>query len=104
VARGRSPSEEALIRTLWQDLDRGESEAIALAKEKGTGRILLDKREGRRRARNLGLEVTGALGVLLREAREGTLDSLPDALDALEEEAGFWISSSLRRHILEEVD
>jgi len=99
-----APSDEALVRTLRQDLDRGESEAIALAEEKGTGRILLDEREGRRRARNLGLEVTGALGVLLRAAREGTLDSLPGALDALEKEAGFWISSSLRRQILEEVD
>lgn len=98
------PSDKALVRTLWQDLDRGESEAIALAEEKGAGRILLDEREGRRRARNLDLEVTGALGVLLWAAREGTLDSLPGALDALEEEAGFWISSSLRSQILGEVE
>lgn len=96
-------SGKALIRTLWKDLDRGESQAIALAEEKGASRILLDEREGRRRARNLGLEVTGALGILLQAARRGALESLPGVLDTLEEEAGFWISPSLRRQILGEV-
>jgi len=95
-----SSSDDPLIRTLRQDLDRGESEAIALAVEKKTGRILLDEREGRRRARKLGLKVTGALGILARADREGELDSLPESLDRLEEEAGFWISSTLREQIL----
>ena len=95
-----APSDEPLIRTLRQDLDRGESEAIALAAGKKAGRILLDEREGRRRARRIGLEVTGALGILARADREGELDSLPQALDRLEEEAGFWISSALREQIL----
>ena len=95
-----APSDEPLIRTLRQDLDRGESEAIALAAEKKAGHVLLDEREGRRRARRIGLEVTGALGILARADREGELDSLPQALDRLEEEAGFWISSALREQIL----
>lgn len=95
-----APSDDPLIRTLRQDLDQGESEAIALAAEKKAGRILLDEREGRRRARRVGLKVTGALGILARADREGKLDSLPEALDRLEEEAGFWISSTLREEIL----
>ena len=94
------PSDEALVRTLRQDLDQGESEAIALAVEKEADLILLDEREGRRRARNLGLEITGALGVLARADREGEVDSLSDALDRLENEAGFWIGSALREEIL----
>ena len=97
-----APSDEALIRTLRQDLDQGESQAIALAAEKGAGLILLDEREGRRRARNIGLEVTGALGILAQADRQGELDSLAGALDRLEEEAGFWISSALRKQILGE--
>ena len=95
-----SPSNRPLIRTLRQDLDRGESEAIALATEKNAGRILLDEREGRRRARNIGLNVTGALGILSRAEREGELTSLSSLLDRLEEEAGFWISAALREQIL----
>jgi predicted nucleic acid-binding protein len=98
----QEPNEEALIRTLRQDLDGGEAEAIALAVEKNAGHVLIDEREGRRRARKVGLEVTGVLGILLRAAKEGALESLADALDELEEEAGFWISPSLRRQILDD--
>ena len=94
------PSDDPLIRTLRQDLDLGESEAIALAVEKETGLILLDEREGRRRARNIGLEVTGLLGVLIRADQAGNLSSLPEAIAQLEEEAGFWISDALREKIL----
>ena len=68
--------------------------------EKETSLILLDEREGRRRARNVGLEVTGALGILAQADREGDLDSLSDALDRLEDEAGFWIGSALREQLL----
>jgi predicted nucleic acid-binding protein len=94
------PSDDPLVRTLRQDLDLGESEAIALAVEKKAGLVLLDEREGRRRARNVGLEVTGALGILAQADRRGDLDSLSDALDRLEGEAGFWIGSALREQIL----
>ena len=96
----KKPSDDPLIRTLGQDLDLGESEAITLAVEKEAGLILLDEREGRRRARNVGLEVTGALGILARADRRGELDSLSGALDRLEDEAGFWIGSALREQIL----
>lgn len=64
--------------------------------------VLIDERVARRRARSLELEVTGALGILLRAAQEDSLDSLADTLDRLEEEAGFWISSALRTQLLKE--
>jgi predicted nucleic acid-binding protein len=96
----KKPSDDPLISTLGQDLDLGESEAITLAVEKEASLILLDEREGRRRARAVGLEVTGALGILAQADRRGDLDSLSDALDRLEGEAGFWIGSALREQIL----
>jgi predicted nucleic acid-binding protein len=40
------------------------------------------------------------LGILAQADREGDLDSLSDALDRLEDEAGFWIDSALREQIL----
>ncbi|MCS3940438.1 hypothetical protein GGP84_003090 [Salinibacter ruber] len=96
----KEPSDDPLVRTLRQDLDQGESEAIALAVEEGAGLILLDEREGRRRARNVGLEMTGALGILAQADRRGNLDSISSALDRLESEAGFWIGPALREQIL----
>ncbi|MFO8100234.1 MAG: DUF3368 domain-containing protein [Salinibacter sp.] len=96
------PSDEALVRTLRHDLDEGEAEAIALAAEHSADRILLDEREGRRRARRIGLEVTGVLGILLRADREGEIPSLSQAVDQLENEAGFWIAPTLREQVLDE--
>jgi uncharacterized protein len=50
-------------------LDAGEYEAIGLALELGA-RVILDDRPARRVAKNLGLEVTGSIGLALlaREA------------------------------------
>ncbi|MEH2025549.1 DUF3368 domain-containing protein [Nostoc sp.] len=47
------------------ELDHGEREALALALETGELNILLDEREARQVAKNLGLQVIGTLGILL---------------------------------------
>jgi predicted nucleic acid-binding protein len=62
--------------TLDQSLnvDRGELEAICLAKEIGATIILLDDRVGRVAAIRYGLAVTGTLGVLELAARRGWID------------------------------
>lgn len=73
----QDPDEEALIHTLSQDLDGGEAEAIALAVEKNVGQVLIDEREGRRRARKVGLEVTGVLGFSSEPLKEEPWSRLP---------------------------
>jgi uncharacterized protein len=69
-------SNQPLAQLLKQTLDRGESEAIALAIELQAEWTILDEREGRRIAKSLGLNVTGILGVLLRAKQVGELESL----------------------------
>jgi predicted nucleic acid-binding protein len=66
-----------------QHLDAGEREAIALAQSVDASLVLLDERRGRRVARNLGLVVSGTLGVLDLAARRGLVD-FADALERLE--------------------
>jgi predicted nucleic acid-binding protein len=66
-----------------QQLDPGEQEAIALAQSVGASLVLLDEKRGRQAARDLGLEVSGTLGVLDRAARRGLVD-LADSLKRLE--------------------
>lgn len=80
-------------------LDRGETAAIAYALNNDTDRVLLDERDARRVARRHDLEMTGVIGMLLRGAREGTVD-LPAELDELRD-AGFWISDPLYDDICE---
>lgn len=84
-----------------QQLDPGEQEAIALAQSVGASLVLLDEKKGRQAARDLGLVVTGTLGVLDLAARRGLVD-LVDALKRLERTT-FRTTPRLLRHIQEKL-
>jgi predicted nucleic acid-binding protein len=63
-------------------LDRGEWEAIELAKSIRANLLLIDERAGVRVARAQGFSVTGTLGVLVEAARSGLI-SIDEALARL---------------------
>jgi len=63
-------------------LDRGEWEAIELAKRIEANLLLIDERAGVQVARAQGFTVTGTLGVLVEAARSG-LASIDEALARL---------------------
>lgn len=79
---------------LTADLGRGEAEAIALASEVGSRRILLDDRLGRRLARSHGLEVIGSAGVLIRAKALGAIPLVRPLLDELRL-AGLYLSADV---------
>ena len=54
-----------ISRILKMELDEGESEAIALADELKADVILLDEKDARRIAKQLGLRVLGTVGILI---------------------------------------
>ena len=58
----------------WRALDRGEREALALARALSADLVLMDDRAGVAVARQLGLAATGTLGVLDLAARRGLID------------------------------
>jgi hypothetical protein len=66
----QEPADSALLVRLRVELDAGEAEAIALAAELGAP-VILDDRPARRRARALGLQVTGSAGVLVVAKEDG---------------------------------
>ena len=71
-------------------LDRGEWEAIELAKELRANLLLIDERSGVRVARELGFTVTGTLGVLVEAARSD--------LTSIEEGSGASLENEFSQH------
>lgn len=95
----RSVTNAGLLQPLQASLDSGEAEATALAIELNADRLLIDERRGRQQAIQVGLKVTGLLGILLAAKQQGFIATIQPLLDALIVN-GFWIRDELYREIL----
>lgn len=82
-ARVRVATDVALLRIV-ADLDRGEREVLAIAKQVSDPLAILDDGLARRYARLLGVPFTGTLGVLLKAKSTGLLARVSPVLDRLE--------------------
>ena len=90
-----------LSNVLSASLDAGEAEAIALAIESRANRLLMDETAGRAMARSLAITLTGTLGLLLKEKREGRIPSLGIEMERLVSDAGFFLSPRVGRFFLD---
>ena len=98
----RQATNQQLIKVLQTEhhLDRGESEAIALALDVNAEELLIDERLGRRKAMDLGVSITGLLGILLVAKRRGLIPQIRPIMDRLILDANFRIGANLYREVL----
>ncbi len=94
-----APSRSHLLLTLSSRLDQAEAEAIALATEINADVVLLDERDGRRIAKQVGLPTTGVLGLLLRAKLNGEIPALKPEIQLLRTRANFFIAHQLESEI-----
>ena len=87
---------------LSSSLDRGEASSIALAMERKDCRLIIDEQKGRRIARQLGLTITGTLGVLVEAKQKGLILMLKPVLDRIKQ-TDFRLSERLIQEILKQV-
>ncbi|MFY9346090.1 MAG: DUF3368 domain-containing protein [Planctomycetota bacterium] len=80
-------------------VDRGEAEALALAKELPASVLVVDDLRARRLALELGLRFTGTLGILDMAKRSGLLGSLRVEMENLRR-AGFRIAEPIAAEFL----
>jgi predicted nucleic acid-binding protein len=85
-------SPEVKIATLR--LNAGEQQAIALAYERKAALVIIDERLGRAAARQLGLDVTGLVGVLLRAKDAELIPAVRPLLERIRQQ-GYWLSDEL---------
>jgi predicted nucleic acid-binding protein len=90
------PSSQAAL----ERLDPGEKAAIELAQQINADLLILDDRAGRQAALNLGLKITGLLGILKDAETLGLLD-LPETIDRLLTETNFRASPKLIKRLLQ---
>jgi len=86
------------VELLKDELDKGESESIVLAKELEANWVLMDERTARRKLEALGIDKIGTLGILLKAKEMGLLESIKPEMDKLRAK-GFRIG----RRVYEEV-
>lgn len=97
-----APQDNDFVIALQKTLDLGEASSIALAKELQADLLLIDERKGRNVAQNLGINITGAIGVLLRAKLQGLIPSLKDKLDLAKVNNTFRFSDKIYQEVLKQ--
>lgn len=90
----------SVIKALDTQLDKGESEAIALVMELGDVYLILDDKKARRIAQMITPLTIGTIGLLLRAKRKGMITKIKPILDALHKNH-FRISDLLYKQALQ---
>ncbi|MEH2119583.1 DUF3368 domain-containing protein [Nostoc sp.] len=100
----RPVQDRILVEALSNELDIGEAEAIALALEMKADQVLIDERRGRMVAARLNLGYTGILGILVEAKSQRLISAVKPLLNALINQAGFWVAEPLYKTVLQLVD
>ena len=90
-------------RILELQIDRGESSAIALALEIPNSTLILVDFKARKIAQQLGIPVTGTIGVIIKAKLNGIIPSIKPYLDKIKE-TNFRISAEIELQALKEAN
>jgi predicted nucleic acid-binding protein len=88
-------------RLLEMQIDKGESSAIALALEISDSLLILDDIKARKVATQLGLTITGTLGIIIKAKLEGIIPSVIPILRKIKQ-TDFRLSNEVELQILKE--
>lgn len=90
-------------RILELQIDRGESSAIALALETQNCTLILDDFKARKIAQQLGITITGTIGVIVKAKLIGIIPSIKPYIEKIKE-TNFRISAEIELQALKEAE
>lgn len=80
-------------------LDAGEATSISLATEYERCLLIIDESKGRKIAKELGLEISGSLGVLITAKNKGLIQSVIPIIEKIKQ-TNFRLSEALIKKVL----
>jgi len=95
-----SATNKTYQKILEASLDKGEASAIAFAIEQTDCLLIIDDLKGRKYAEQLGLKITGYLGILIDAKLHGHLKSVKASLEKIKT-TDFRLTPELERKTLE---
>lgn len=84
-------------------LDPGEATSISLASEFKDSLLIIDELKGRRIAEDLGIIISGSLGLLVIAKKKGIISSVKPIIEKVSQ-TNFRISNALIENILQDVN
>ena len=84
-------------------MDKGEATAISLAAEHENSLLIIDEIKGRKAAKEMGIPVTGSLGVLITAKNKGHLQAIKPIIHKIQK-TNFRISKELIERVLDKVN
>jgi predicted nucleic acid-binding protein len=96
----QEPANKKYQKILEASLDKGEASAIALAVEQTDCLLIIDDYKGRKYAEQLGIKITGTLGVVINAKLSGHIESVKPLLERIKM-TNFRLNPELERKTLE---
>ncbi len=93
------PVNKTYQKILEASLDKGEASAIALSIEQNDCLLIIDDFKGRKFAEQLGIKITGTLGVLVQAKLSGQINSVKPILKKIKK-TDFRLTFELENEIL----
>jgi predicted nucleic acid-binding protein len=90
-------------KVLELQIDKGESSAISLALELPNSTLILDDFKARKIAQQLGLKITGTIGVIVKAKLNGIIPSIKPYIEKIKE-TNFRVSDEIEIEALKQAD
>ncbi len=97
----KQSNDQHLQQILELQIDKGEASAIALALENENATIIIDDYKARRIAEELGLSITGTIGVIVKAKLNGVIESIKPLIYKIRE-TNFRLSDEILEFALKE--